>query len=83
MVEEKAGDSFSPHENNFGCPTIFNMYLFTMLKLLARGSSMTVFAAFLPKTISLPYFSPINLVANEEIKNLNALNVFWKYFSAC
>lgn len=43
---------------------------------------MTVFAAFLPKSISLPYFSPINLVANEEIKNLNALSVFWKYFSA-
>ena len=48
MVKEKAGGSFSPHENNFGCPTIFNMYLFTMLKLLARDSFF-----FLKKNVSL------------------------------
>lgn len=59
MVKEKAGDNFLPHENNFGCPTIFRIYLFTILKLLARHSYMTVFAVFSPKTISIDFF-PIN-----------------------
>ena len=54
--KKEVGKQFFPPLKITGCPTIFTMYLFIMLKL-SRESDINIFFAFPPKTISL-FFPP-------------------------